>query len=79
MDNVRKPFLFSSIFFPIASQLGFVPIHFSLGHLISWLWVYHPPVGTTSFLSCQLEEVKIEEAAKDLVRTYIALQLSCFW
>lgn len=73
MDNVPNLFIFIPIFFPIASQLGFDPIHFSIVILISLaLGLFTPPVGTTLFLSCQLADVKIEEAAKDLAPYFIA-------
>ncbi|HXK90147.1 MAG TPA: TRAP transporter large permease [Thermosynergistes sp.] len=79
MDNVPNLFIFIPIFFPIASQLGFDPIHFSIVILISLaLGLFTPPVGTTLFLSCQLAEVKIEEAAKDLVPYFIAAAVIVF-
>ncbi|HHV75710.1 MAG TPA: TRAP transporter large permease [Thermoanaerobacterium sp.] len=79
MDLVPNLFIFIPIFFPIASQLGFDPIHFSIVILISLaLGLFTPPVGTTLFLSCQLADVKIEEAAKDLVPYFIAAAVIVF-
>jgi len=79
MDLVPNLFIFIPIFFPIASQLGFDPIHFSIVILISLaLGLFTPPVGTTLFLSCQLADVKIEEAAKDLIPYFIAAAVIVF-
>jgi len=73
MDNVPNLFIFIPIFFPIATQLGFDPIHFSIVILISLaLGLFTPPVGTTMFLSCRLADVKIEEVARDLIPYFVA-------
>ena len=66
--------------FPIAYQIGFDPIHFSIVILISLaLGLFTPPVGTTLFLSCRLADAKIEEVAKTYYRTSLRLPLLYFW
>ena len=73
MDNVPNLFIFIPIFFPIAYQIGFDPIHFSIVILISLaLGLFTPPVGTTLFLSCRLADAKIEEVAKDILPYFLA-------
>jgi tripartite ATP-independent transporter DctM subunit len=73
MDNVPNLFIFIPILFPIAAQIGFDPIHFSIVLLCTLaLGLFTPPVGTTLFLSCLLADATIEETSRDLIPFFIA-------
>lgn len=73
MDLVPNLFIFIPIFYPIAQDLGFDMIHFSIVFLCTLaLGLFTPPVGSTLFLSCLLADVKVEEASRDLIPFFIA-------
>jgi tripartite ATP-independent transporter DctM subunit len=73
MDLVPNLFIFIPIFYPIAHDLGFDPIHFSIVLLCTLaLGLFTPPVGSTLFLSCLLAGVKIEDTVKDLIPFFLA-------
>ncbi|NEU31633.1 TRAP transporter large permease [bacterium LRH843] len=68
MDLVPNLFIFIPIFFPIATDMGMDPIHFSLVMLCTLaLGLFTPPVGTTLFISCYIAKIDMDKTIKDLI------------
>lgn len=72
MDLVPNLFIFIPILFPIATDIGLDPIHFSIIMLTALsLGLFTPPVGSTLFISCHLADITIEDTYKDLIPYFV--------
>lgn len=76
LDFTPAVLIFTPIFLPVVTELGFDPVHFGIIMIFNLsIGVCTPPVGSALFIGCSVAEVKIHEVIKKLMPLYFILIL----
>lgn len=74
MDPTPAILIFAPIFLPIATSLGFDPVHFGVIMVFNLsIGTITPPVGPILFVGCRIAKLKIEEVFKPLLLYFLVL------
>lgn len=74
MDPTPAILIFAPIFLPIATSLGFDPVHFGVLMVFNLcIGTITPPVGPIMFVGCKIADLKIEDVVKPLLPFFLIL------
>lgn len=77
MDMTPAVLIFTPIFLPIATQLGFDPIHFGIILVFNLcIGICTPPVGTALFVGCSVADVKLGQVVPKLIPLFIIMVIT---
>jgi tripartite ATP-independent transporter DctM subunit len=72
VETLALVLLFTPIFLPIVTALGYSPIHFGVIMVLNLtLGTVTPPLGVCMYLSCDLAKIKVESFMKEALPMYI--------
>ncbi|NDL67514.1 TRAP transporter large permease [Anaerotalea alkaliphila] len=79
MDLTPAVLIFTPIFFPIAMELGYHPVHFGIILVFNLcIGIMTPPVGSVLFVACGITKVSIEKVVKPLMPFFLVLIATLF-
>ena len=74
MDMTPAVLIFTPIFLPIATQLGFDPIHFGIILVFNLcIGICTPPVGTALFVGCSVSDTKLGQVVPKLLPLFLLM------
>ena len=74
MDMTPAVLIFTPIFLPIVTGLGYDPVHFGIIMVLNLsVGLCTPPVGAVLFIGCSVADVKIERVIKPLLPMFIIM------
>ncbi|MAZ49050.1 MAG: hypothetical protein CME65_10830 [Halobacteriovoraceae bacterium] len=74
LDFTPAVLIFTPIFLPVVTSLGFDPVHFGIIMIFNLsIGICTPPVGSALFIGCSVAGVKIHEVIKKLLPLYLIL------
>lgn len=77
MDMTPAVLIFTPIFLPIATQLGFDPIHFGIILVFNLcIGICTPPVGTALFVGCSVSDMKLGQVVPKLVPLFMIMVIT---
>ncbi|MFM2480678.1 TRAP transporter large permease [Celerinatantimonas sp. YJH-8] len=77
MDMTPAVLIFTPIFLPIATHLGFDPIHFGIILVFNLcIGICTPPVGTALFVGCSVANTKLGEVVPKLIPLFVIMVIT---
>ncbi|WP_164667206.1 TRAP transporter large permease [Virgibacillus doumboii] len=79
MDSVPSIIILTPILFPIATNLGFEPVHFGVMMIVNLsVGFITPPVGVNLFVASGISQLSVTQIAKSIVPYFLAMVFSLF-
>ena len=74
MDITPAVLIFTPIFLPIVTDLGYDPVHFGIIMIMNLcIGICTPPVGSVLFVGCSVAGLSIQQVIKPLLPFFIAM------
>lgn len=74
LDSTSALYIFTSLFAPVALQLGIDPIHLGVVMIVNLaIGLFTPPVGVNLYVACGIGKISIEDISKGIIPCLVAM------